>query len=124
MRRCTEMRPKSIYNDWTWFKTRALKKRLQPLCEKCLEQNRLTVATIVHHKVSVEEAPHLMYALDNLQSLCRPCHETVHGRGEAPHDYSDAFDPRTGLYTDPNHPSNRRPVTRGWGTRAERLQNE
>jgi 5-methylcytosine-specific restriction endonuclease McrA len=101
------MPPRSIYNDWTWFKTRALKKRLQPLCEKCLAQNRLSVATIVHHKVSVEEAPHLMHALENLTSLCRPCHEREHGRAR---DYSNEFDV-TGMPTDPNHPCYRpRPV--------------
>jgi 5-methylcytosine-specific restriction endonuclease McrA len=117
------MRPKSIYNDWTWLKLSRLQRQREPLCERCAAAGRLAFAELVHHKIPItEETRHLMYDVANLESLCRPCHEHIHGRGEAPLDYSDTIDPQTGLYTDPNHPSNKRPVTRGWGTRAERLQ--
>lgn len=50
------------------------------LCQRCLQAGRYTPATHAHHIKPVLEYPELKYDLDNLQSLCRECHEVIHGR--------------------------------------------
>jgi 5-methylcytosine-specific restriction protein A len=47
------------------------------LCQDCLQRQRLTPAKEVHHILTVEIAPHLRLDLDNLRSLCKPCHSAV-----------------------------------------------
>lgn len=54
-----------------WQKVRATKLRRNPVCEKC---NQL--AKVVHHL----DGDQLNNAIENLQSLCRDCHERAHGR--------------------------------------------
>ena len=54
------------------------------LCVMCLAEqpSRATPAQDVDHVLSIEVAPELRLDLDNLQSLCRPCHriKTQHDR--------------------------------------------
>jgi 5-methylcytosine-specific restriction protein A len=115
------MAPRRFHSGALWQKTRLLKLRMQPLCEECLRDGgKLQIACVVHHLADVSDRPDLAVALDNLESLCRAHHEHAHGRGEAPPTYSDAIDPQTGYFTDENHPSNKRPIVRGWRTRARR----
>ena len=46
-----------------------------PLCALCRKKGRATSATCVDHLVPVLVNPDLIYDLDNLQSLCKPCHD-------------------------------------------------
>lgn len=66
----------NAYNRREWRKIRARKLQENPLCERCLKQGRTEVATVVHHRDGNEwnNDP------DNLESLCRQCHELHHGR--------------------------------------------
>lgn len=59
-----------------WRKTRAIKLRLDPLCEECGKP-----AVDVDHKVAKRRGG--SDALDNLRSLCKSCHsvKTVHSDG-------------------------------------------
>ena len=50
------------------------------LCQMCLREGKYTPATIAHHIKPMLDHPELKYTLDNIASLCRPCHERVHGR--------------------------------------------
>lgn len=72
------------YAQRRWERLRAEKLRRQPLCEICLAAGRITPAEDVHHKISFmsSEDPdirhHLFYDFDNLMSLCKECHGSVH----------------------------------------------
>src|SRR5262245_15980076 len=75
------MAPRRFHSGALWQETRALKLRMQPLCEECLRDGgKLEIASVVHHRADVSDRPDLAVAIDNLQSLCRPCHERIHGR--------------------------------------------
>ena len=61
-----------------------------PLCQRCLEEGRVTAAAEVHHIRPVEEAftavekEQRMYDPCNLMALCHACHVKIHtelGRG-------------------------------------------
>jgi 5-methylcytosine-specific restriction protein A len=101
----------SLYNDHTWRKVSRMQRQRQPLCEQCLQAGRLTAAELVHHKVPITKATrHLMYDISILQSLCRQCHEGVHGRARS-YSHDIGID---GLPLDPRHPAyNRGKVGRG-----------
>jgi len=65
-----------------WDKIRALKVRKNPLCEPCLEDNRVQATQIVHHILSVVDRPDLIFSTDNLQSVCRACHGKLHSHSK------------------------------------------
>jgi 5-methylcytosine-specific restriction protein A len=64
------------YNNQHWRKVREYKLNLSPLCERCQEQGRITSAAAVHHI----DHNSTNNNIDNLQSLCRECHEIIHKR--------------------------------------------
>jgi 5-methylcytosine-specific restriction enzyme A len=74
-----------IYNNPRWKRLRAWKLVLNPLCEICLERGVNTPAVEVHHKVSfmTTDDPidryNLAFDIDNMQSVCRHCHDVLHG---------------------------------------------
>ena len=82
----------SIYNSKEWKQLREAKLTAQPLCEMCQEEGRkqgvkrgyVRSATCVHHIVPIETATsmdemrQLAFDWNNLQSLCRPCHNKLH----------------------------------------------
>ena len=49
-------------------------------CQWCKAKGKVGRAEVVHHIKPSDKYPDLMYEIDNLQTLCRPCHERVHGR--------------------------------------------
>lgn len=53
-----------------------------PLCAYCLEQNRVTVATVVDHIVPHKGDQELFWDTDNHQSLCAPCHSSIKQKEE------------------------------------------
>jgi len=59
-----------------WQKVRRYVLSSQPLCYRCNSRGTTTPATLVHH----DDNDSHNNALNNLQSLCRDCHERVHGR--------------------------------------------
>lgn len=73
----------AIYQTKEWIELREAKLMQNPLCEICLEQGKITFATDVHHKDSFMNYDGYFrvakaFAFDNLQSLCRECHNNVH----------------------------------------------
>jgi 5-methylcytosine-specific restriction enzyme A len=62
-----------FYQSEEWKLVRKRKLQLNPLCEECLRQGKLTKATMVDHIKPIKEggAP---LDLANLQSLCWSCH--------------------------------------------------
>lgn len=67
-----------------WRKLRNRKIIDQPRCERCLELQRITLATEVHHIEPVEtgitysQMHHLMFDYTNLMSVCKHCHIELH----------------------------------------------
>lgn len=58
---------------------RVIRKRYiseHPLCEKCLEENRMTKAEHVHHIKSLSLGG--TNDEENLMSLCKSCHSKIH----------------------------------------------
>jgi 5-methylcytosine-specific restriction protein A len=64
--------------DARWERVRRAHLRGEPLCRHCLP--RAVPATVVHHIISIEDAPELRLEESNLMSLCRQCHEVTEGR--------------------------------------------
>ncbi len=73
-----------LINANKWRKVRKEKLTMNPLCERCFKDNKLTPATEVHHIQPIEEAATLnlktalAYNINNLMSLCHQCHVEVH----------------------------------------------
>lgn len=73
-----------VYRTSRWRRLRELKLTNDPLCELCLEEGRTTPAEDVHHKTSFMSVTDpvqrnfLAYDYDNLQSLCKVCHQKIH----------------------------------------------
>lgn len=78
-----KLQPKDItdqvYDSNRWQELSRWLRRQRPVCERCQE----ALSEHVHHIRPIRVAPHLAYAVANLQCLCRACHEAVH-RGHTP----------------------------------------
>lgn len=67
-----------------WRSLRHRKLSESPLCEMCLDSGQYVSAQCVHHIQPCESASseaemrRLMFAWNNLQSLCNDCHQQVH----------------------------------------------
>ena len=80
-----------------WRKIRDLKLSVHPLCERCERHGRDVIATVVHH---IDRDEH-NNGFENLESLCRDCHEIEHRRKAGGCD-------RDGIPMDEKHHWNRR----------------
>ena len=59
-----------------WKRIRDRYASKHPLCEKCLEEGRLTPVEEVHHIVPISKGGDHMEG--NLMSLCQSCHNKIH----------------------------------------------
>jgi 5-methylcytosine-specific restriction protein A len=62
-----------IYNDKRWRGRHGLRAQVlaqQPLCTICLEQHRVTLATVVDHRIPHRGDERLAFDIDNLRPLC------------------------------------------------------
>ncbi|MDR6883125.1 HNH endonuclease signature motif containing protein [Bacillus sp. 3255] len=71
---------KAFYNSTDWQKVRkqALT-RDNYLCRRCFSKKKLVPADMVHHIIPLRDDREKGLDLDNLESLCNSCHNTVHG---------------------------------------------
>ena len=60
--------------DARWVKVRLLHLSSEPLCRLCAAQGRVTAADLVDHIVPIADGGAVLDE-DNLQSLCRRCHD-------------------------------------------------
>lgn len=72
-----------FYKSDAWQRCReSYLKKVGGLCEKCLQQGRITPAVIVHHKIHLNETtikdPAISLAFENLTALCRQHHAEAH----------------------------------------------
>ena len=65
--------------DYQWKRTRLVALRRDHfLCQRCLQmENRPTPATEVHHIIGIDEDPSLRLVVENLMSVCSPCHKVL-----------------------------------------------
>jgi 5-methylcytosine-specific restriction endonuclease McrA len=96
---------RKLYDTPQWKAARAAQLAMQPLCEECLTQDRMTAATVVNHKIPHKGDRELFFRGSNHQSVCKPHHDGPIQRAERV-GYSGAVDDG-GWPTDPNHPSNK-----------------
>ncbi len=63
--------------DRIWQRCRDAFLAHEPLCRRCLLEQRVSWATEVHHIRSIAVAPELRLAWPNLMPVCRPCHMAI-----------------------------------------------
>lgn len=58
-------------------------KQAHHLCENCLRRGIYKPAEIVHHIIEIDpvtiERPEIALNFDNLEAVCRDCHNDIHG---------------------------------------------
>lgn len=70
------------------------------LCQDCLADGRLRPADTVHHIIGLKEDWTKRLQLDNLSSLCAPCHNRIHGdRRDGGLYYPESLRPSAALLT-------------------------
>lgn len=75
-----------IYGNPKWRKLRDTQLMAHPLCELCEKQGIIKVGIDVHHIKSfmtgttLFEQQLLAYNPDNLQTLCKECHQLIHNQ--------------------------------------------
>ncbi|ELO5586667.1 HNH endonuclease [Escherichia coli] len=71
-----------LYNTKRWYRLRYHQLQKQPLCEFHLKRNQVVSASIVDHVTPHKGDETLFHDPDNLQSLCKRCHDSVKQRME------------------------------------------
>ena len=75
---------RKFYGSKVWRDLRDAKLLEQPLCERCLEHDKVRPAETVHHRCvfgscpTEEEQWYWFLNYDNLVSLCKHCHNEIH----------------------------------------------
>lgn len=70
------------YYSKRWRRLRHQKLILNPLCERCAKRRIYVPAYFVHHKEYITdknyEDDNVFFNIDNLESLCKKCHQREH----------------------------------------------
>ena len=74
-RRLRESETRALYKTMRWQRVRQAQLNEQPLCEMCLDRDKVTAATVCHHRI-----PHrgdvVRFWSGPFGSLCDPCHNS------------------------------------------------
>jgi 5-methylcytosine-specific restriction protein A len=70
------------YRQARWMALRAQVLGDNPLCVDCQKEQRVTIATEVHHKVKPGGDPRLFFNRENLEGLCKAHHSAHTAKGE------------------------------------------
>lgn len=73
----------NYYKTKEWRVLRIRQLRRKPLCEFCEKSRRIVEATVVDHIKPHKGDKALFHDPENLQSLCKKCHDSVKARMEA-----------------------------------------
>jgi 5-methylcytosine-specific restriction endonuclease McrA len=71
-----------LYSTARWKRLRERQLAIEPLCQFCLEGEVIEVATVADHITPHKGDEVLFFDPDNLQSLCKPCHDSTKQRIE------------------------------------------
>lgn len=70
---------KGFYRTYAWKKKRAqILARDRGACQECRKSGHYSMAEVVHHIKHLQDAPELAMSDDNLESVCKECHEKLH----------------------------------------------
>ena len=69
-----------LYKTAAWQRLREHQLAMQPLCSFCLQGDDVEVATVVDHIKPHKGDDALFYDANNLQSLCKHCHDSAKQR--------------------------------------------
>lgn len=94
-----------LYKTAEWRALRARQLAEQPLCERHLRKGQLRAATVVNHRKPHQGDRSLFRDPDNLESVCKECHDGLIQSEERLGFSKDIG--ADGWPTDPQHPSNR-----------------
>jgi 5-methylcytosine-specific restriction protein A len=72
----------TLYDTTNWKRLRRRKLAGVPYCEACNAIGRLVPATVVDHVVAVSAGGPMYPSLDQLMSVCAPCHNSKTRRVE------------------------------------------
>jgi len=72
----------SYYSTAKWKRLRLEQLQRHPFCTFCLQLEIRTPATVADHKTPHRGNPVLFFDPLNLQSLCKPCHDSAKQRLE------------------------------------------
>jgi 5-methylcytosine-specific restriction enzyme A len=94
------------YNTPQWVRLRKVKLQQQPLCEVCMKRGRIVRANTVDHIISIKSGGHPFPTLDELMSMCTPCHNSKSRNTDQPTGKGIAYKgcDASGLPIDPSHP--------------------
>ena len=67
----------AFYQSKEWRILRRFMLSKEPLCDHCLNKDRITPASEVHHKRDIQYAPQLRLDVNNLTTLCKECHSKI-----------------------------------------------
>ena len=70
----TRKERQDFYQSKEWSIIRKFMLSRNPLCEFCIQNDRIKPAEAVDHKRDIIDAPHLRLDPSNLQCLCASCH--------------------------------------------------
>ena len=77
MRRSPEAEEwRKLYKTTAWQSLRLMQLAEQPLCERHLERGAIVAANTVNHRTPHKGDRALFFSQANLQSLCKPCHDS------------------------------------------------
>jgi len=91
------------YKSARWYRLRKHQLMLQPFCAMCLDNNTVTLATVVDHVIPHKGDPNSFW-LGRLQSLCLPHHNKTKLEMESKGYATDIG--MDGFPSDPDHPFN------------------
>lgn len=69
--------------DSVWRRLRRMHLLAHPLCVFCWAKGLTVAATVADHIQTITDRPDLRLDPDNLQSLCKPCHDRERQRQQA-----------------------------------------
>ena len=74
---------RTFYSSKAWKNCRnEYRKSVGGLCERCLAKGLIVPGEIVHHKIHLTPEninnPAVALSWDNLELVCRECHEAIH----------------------------------------------
>ena len=71
-----------LYNMKAWHRLRTAQLRDEPLCRLCSARGDVTAASIADHKIPHKGDEALFFDRENLQSLCKTCHDSAKQKQE------------------------------------------
>lgn len=95
-----------LYDRAAWKRLRLEQLREEPFCAFCARAGRLSPATVVDHVVPHRGDERLFFDPQNLQSLCKSCHDAIKQRLEK--SGYEAGGDINGIPFDPSHHWNAR----------------